>query len=92
MSTPPLHCIVTLNSSGKIRTTQLPDGLGGGVWGAITGTLSAQTDLGGVLSGKADTHSHPYAPDTALSGVSKISVGTIQPSTPSVGDLWIDCN
>jgi hypothetical protein len=28
----------------------------------------------------------------AFSGLSKISVGTQQPTTPSVGDLWVDTN
>jgi len=33
---------------------------GGGTWGSITGTLSAQTDLNSALSGKSDT-SHVHA-------------------------------
>lgn len=36
-------------------------GSGGGVWGAITGTLSAQTDLQEVLDGKASTAALPVA-------------------------------
>ena len=36
-----------------------PSGGGGAAWGAITGTLSAQTDLGSALSGKAAVgHDH----------------------------------
>ena len=39
----------------------------GGVWGAITGTLSAQTDLGTALAGKATlVHTHAEADVTGL--------------------------
>lgn len=31
-------------------------------------------------------------PTTAFDGLSKITVGTTQPSNPSVGDLWVDTN
>lgn len=35
---------------------------GGGVWGAITGTLGAQTDLASALAGKAaSSHNHAWA-------------------------------
>lgn len=59
---------------------------GGGTpaWGAITGTLSNQTDLSGALDGKLAT--------TVLSGLSKITVSTSAPSSPTTGDLWIDTN
>ena len=33
-----------------------------------------------------------YVPLTAFSGVAKITVGTVAPSAPSTGDLWIDTN
>jgi len=29
---------------------------------------------------------------TSFSGFSKLSVGTVAPSNPSVGDLWVDTN
>ncbi len=27
-----------------------------------------------------------------VSGLAKITVGTVQPSTPTTGDLWVDTN
>jgi hypothetical protein len=54
--------------------------IGGGsvAWGDITGTLITQADL--------------YAALLQFSGLSKITVGTVQPPAPSAGDLWIDTN
>jgi hypothetical protein len=48
---------------GKIPVEQLPTGQGGPpAWGDITGTLSAQTDLDSILSGKAaSSHGHVAA-------------------------------
>jgi len=43
--------------------------------------------------GKAppQAHSHDgYMPTTAFSGLAKITVGTIAPTNPNLGDLWID--
>lgn len=37
-------------------------------------------------------HSDSYLPNTAFNGLSKISVGTVEPVAPSAGDLWIDTN
>ncbi len=47
----------------------------------VTGTGSPHTAAGvGALA------------TTAFSGLAKITVGTGQPGTPSVGDLWVDTN
>lgn len=40
---------------GGVTVDGLPGGGGGGTWGTITGTLSAQTDLQSVLNGKEST-------------------------------------
>ena len=48
----------TANSTTFLRgdnTWQTPPGGGGATWGAITGTLSSQTDLNTALNGKAST-------------------------------------
>jgi hypothetical protein len=54
------------------------------VWGNIKGALSAQIDLTNALNNKL--------PASAFDGLAKITVGTTQPSTPSVNDLWVDTN
>ena len=59
-------------------------GSGGGEWGTITGTLSAQTDLQTALDNKLD--------DTQFSGLLKITVGAVAPVAPATGDLWVDTN
>jgi hypothetical protein len=81
---------------------------GGGTpsWGSIQGTLSNQTDLNSALNGKAPTsHAHVISDTTGLqtaldgklattvlSGLSKITVGSSAPGSPTTGDLWIDTN
>ena len=53
----------------------------------LPGHTHAEGDVVGLtsdLSGKL--------PASSLSGVNTITVGTTQPSNPSVGDLWIDTN
>lgn len=50
--------------------------------------LAIGTSDGQVLS----VNSNLPAWTTILSGTSKITVGTSQPSNPAVGDLWIDTN
>lgn len=60
---------------------------GGGVWGSITGTLSAQTDLASALNGKAATgHTHDFSAVYApISTVSFPGFGTSH-STAAYGD------
>lgn len=43
---------VTASSVGPVVTVNITSGGGGGSWGSITGTLSAQTDLQAALDGK----------------------------------------
>lgn len=43
---------VTASSVGPVVTVTITSGGGGGSWGSITGTLSAQTDLQAALDGK----------------------------------------
>ena len=43
-------------------------------------------------NGKQDALGFTPLADSAFSGLSKITVGTTQPSNPSVGDLWVDTN
>lgn len=64
--------------------SQWPDSIasiegGGGEWGSITGTLSAQTDLQNVLNNKADLSS------ITGSGVSKIVAGNYITISPTAG-------
>jgi hypothetical protein len=71
---------------------------GQNIIGAAAGGGSTPTGTGWrhVTSGAEDpAASTPTAADTgavAASGLTKITVGTGTPSTPSVGDLWIDTN
>ena len=72
---------ITINSSG---------GGGGGTvaWGAITGTLSNQTDLQAALNGKANT-SHTHAASDVTSGVfaaARLGTGTANSGTFLRGD------
>ena len=46
--------------------------------------ISDTTGLQAALDNKLD--------DTQFSGLSKITVGTSAPSSPAVGDLWVDTN
>ena len=49
----------SLGADGLVPAAQLPASQGGAAWGAITGTLANQTDLGTALSGKAaSSHAH----------------------------------
>lgn len=45
--------VATLDSGGKVPSSQLPAGTSA-TWGAITGTLNAQTDLQSALDAKLD--------------------------------------
>lgn len=63
-------------------------GGGSGVWGAITGTLSNQTDLQTALNGKANT-SHTHAAADVTTGVfatARLGTGTANSSTYLRGD------
>jgi hypothetical protein len=54
---------------------------------------SVQEALTTVLKGNYDTaYSHSQTVHLQFTGLAKITVGTTQPSNPSVGDLWIDTN
>ena len=46
--------VLTTDGLGNV-TWETPAGGGGAVWGGITGTLSAQTDLNSALGGKYST-------------------------------------
>ena len=62
----PIHA--TLGVDGKVSSEQLPTGQGGAAWGAVTGTLSDQTDLQTALDGKSatgHTHTGVYEPADA---------------------------
>lgn len=43
----------------------------------VSGSSATATDLGALSTG-------------SFSGLTKITVGTAQPGTPNIGDLWID--
>ena len=78
--------IAPLNTEGKVPTENLPPG-GGAAWGGITGTLSAQTDLGTALGNKSDTgHNH------ALNNLSEKSYNNLtdKPTIPSAIDDLTD--
>ena len=65
----------------------------------VNGALvEVEADHGSLAGLGDDDHSH-YHNDTRgdaryilRSGLSKITVGTTAPGTPSVGDLWVDTN
>lgn len=63
--------IQVIDKNGKIKTAS-PGG-GAGVWGAITGTLSDQTDLQGELDLKAPKNSPTFTGTVA--GITKAMVG-----------------
>ena len=56
----------------------------------------AVTNLPVTPTNANDASSKSYTdtklPGTAFSGTSKITVGTSAPSSPSVGDIWVDTN
>lgn len=55
-------------------------------------SLSATTISGGTIYSASTDIQTMFLPTTAYSGLTKITVSTIQPVAPSVGDLWIDSN
>lgn len=62
-----------LAAFGKLQNQISSGGGGGGVWGAITGTLSNQTDLNNALAAKAPIESPTFT--GTVSGITKAMVG-----------------
>jgi hypothetical protein len=69
-----IDTIMTRDGTTTLAVSDIGTGGGGGAWGQITGTLTAQTDLVGFVNGKA----------------TKITIGAIEPENPAIGDIWID--
>ena len=57
---------------------------GGTLTGNNSGDNATNTQYSGLEASKLNT--------TAFSGLTKISVGAVAPTSPSVGDLWVDTN
>jgi hypothetical protein len=58
-----------------------------------SGKSLSTNDLTAELKTNYDTaYSHSQVSHLQFTGLAKITVGTSQPSNPSVGDLWIDTN
>lgn len=78
--------VATLDSGGLIPTAQIPSGLPSSVaWGAITGTLSTQTDLNSALVGKLSTTLKGAAGGLAeLDGSGKVPAAQL----PSLSAVW----
>lgn len=85
----------TLGADGKVPTAQLPAaGVASVAWGAITGTLSAQTDLQTALNGKQAAGSyanavHTHAAADVTTGVfttARLGTGTANSTTFLRGD------
>ena len=66
-------------ADGTTQTTAYTGGGSGVAWGAITGTLSDQTDLSSVLSGKVDAQG-------AISAITAGATNTVT-SSPYVGQI-----
>jgi hypothetical protein len=79
--------MVVASSTGLLSTQTIPSG-GTPTWGAITGTLSSQTDLNTALSGKAST-THNHAATDITSGTietARLGSGTASGSNFLRGD------
>lgn len=83
---------ITLTYNDGANTLTIAS-VGGGAWGGITGTLSAQTDLQAALDAKVDlsgdTMTGPLV--TAAPGVDAgllLTPGASDPSSPVDGDVW----
>jgi hypothetical protein len=58
-----------------------------------TGKGLSTNDLTSALKTNYDNaYTHSQAAHLQFTGLAKITVGTNQPSNPSVGDLWVDIN
>ena len=86
------------DSSDKRYVTDAQQTVIGNTSGTNTGDqdLSGKANLAsptftGTVSGISAAMVGALA-TSAFSGLAKISVGTVQPSTPATGDLWIDTN
>ncbi len=71
--------ILSTNKTIVLGTTalnfvEISGGGGGGAWGSITGTLSAQTDLQTALDAKAEKVSLPFATKTTTATLSSTEV------------------
>lgn len=79
--------VLAKNSDDDYDTTWItPGGGGGAVWGGITGTLSAQTDLQSALDAKYDASN----PDSFISGIDSGMVTTALGYTPASTDVFTD--
>lgn len=56
------------------------------------GTGAVQTVAPGTSLNLLASNGSTWVSTTVLSGTSKITVGTIAPSSPTTGDLWVDTN
>jgi hypothetical protein len=55
--------------------------------------LGTATNTGDAVNkGQMDTALALKVDDTQLVGLSKITVGTVAPTAPAAGDLWVDTN
>lgn len=78
--------VLTADGAGNAAWEAVSGG-GGGTWGSITGTLSAQTDLQSALDAKAaSSHTHV---EQDVAGARYHEAATA-PGTISVGDEWFD--
>lgn len=56
------------------------------------GNVSNTSDANKPVSTATQTALDAKLDDTQFSGLAKISVGTVEPTSPSAGDLWVDTN
>lgn len=78
------------NDSGFITSASVPTALSE-LSDDSTHRLTTDTEKS-TWNGKQDALGFTPLNSTSFSGLTKITVGTIQPSNPSIGDLWIDTN
>ena len=58
------------------------------------GSISSETIIpaGQTIARNSDDTGFEAVTPVKASGVGKITVGTVAPGAPSVGDLWVDTN